>query len=103
MTTRKIHAAEDAAANAAIKLANESNAPAASKSWRETIPPDSFLRQSQVSKVTSLGKSTLYSLMARGLFPRPIHLSERCVAWPASSVFEWMDQRIAASSADKVA
>lgn len=91
MTTRQLHAAKDAANKA------ESN------SLRGSIPHDSFMRQPQVSKITGLSKSSLYSLIAKGLFPKPIPLSERSVAFLAGEVFDFMDQRIAARDAGKVA
>jgi prophage regulatory protein len=36
--------------------------------------------------------------MARaGKFPKPVRISERCVAWIASEVESWLADRIAAS------
>ena len=40
-----------------------------------------ILRLPAVKQRTGLGRSTIYSRIALGKFPRPIRLSERCVGW----------------------
>lgn len=51
------------------------------------------LRRRSVEEVTGLSRSTIYSLMARGEFPRPVRLTARAVAWPETDVAEWLAQR----------
>lgn len=66
---------------------------------RTPMQPDEVLcRLPAVAQQTGLQKSTLYSLIARGEFPRPIRISARCVAWRKSEVQRWIDQRVQEAS-----
>lgn len=51
------------------------------------------LRRQAVQEITGLSRSTIYDLMSRGQFPRPIKLSARAVAWPESVIAEWLASR----------
>jgi prophage regulatory protein len=61
----------------------------------ETKPPEVILRRAEVERITGLGRSSIYSLMATGQFPRAIHLSDRAVGWIEREVSEWQRARIA--------
>lgn len=50
----------------------------------------------EVEQITSLKKSKLYELMGEGKFPRPVPITEKRRAWPASEVQKWVEGRIAA-------
>ena len=54
-------------------------------------------RRAEVERITGLSRSTIYALMDRGEFPRPVKLSARAVAWPDSIVQAWLDERAAQS------
>ena len=54
-----------------------------------------FIRFKRVREKTGLPLSSLYDLMARGEFPKPVPLSERRVAWLLDEVDAWIEQRIA--------
>jgi prophage regulatory protein len=56
-----------------------------------------LLRRPEVQRMTGLSKTTLYSLMQAGEFPRPVKLAERCAAWPEAEVSQWIERRIAES------
>ncbi|MCV2873274.1 AlpA family transcriptional regulator [Defluviimonas sp. WL0050] len=56
------------------------------------------LRRRTVEAMTGLSRSTLYALMAKDEFPRPVKLTSRAVAWPESAVADWLAQRSAASN-----
>lgn len=60
-----------------------------------------ILRGPEVRRRTGLSKSTLYDLMARNQFPRPIALSPepggRSVGWLDDEVEAWIEQRVRAS------
>jgi prophage regulatory protein len=56
---------------------------------------DQFIRDEAVTKATGIPRSTRYAMIARGEFPRPIHLSKRSVAWPVSLIVAWQQARIA--------
>ena len=54
---------------------------------------DKHLRRTAVQDLTGLSRSTIYDLMAKGLFPRPVRLTGKAVAWPESVIAEWLAQR----------
>lgn len=66
-------------------------------------PPDSglrkFLRRPDVEAATGLPTATLYSLMQKGAFPRPINITPGRVAWLESDVIAWQAERMADAKA----
>lgn len=56
--------------------------------------PLNILRLPAVMERTGLARSTIYQMLGRGLFPRPINLGERAVGWIASEVDEWLLARM---------
>lgn len=60
---------------------------------------ESLLRLPSVTARTGLARSTLYKLVAMGVFPKPYSLVGRTVAWRESEVDAWIGSRIAAGSA----
>ena len=52
-----------------------------------------FIKLSDVVKVTSLSKSTIYRLIAENDFPRQVPLGGKSVAWVESEVEEWMKEK----------
>ncbi|MET3059210.1 AlpA family phage regulatory protein, partial [Serratia marcescens] len=44
---------------------------------------------------TGLSRSTVYEMMSRRQFPAQLSLGGKNVAWLASEVEQWMDERIA--------
>ena len=59
-----------------------------------------ILRKPAVLGTTGLTNSTLYDLIARGKFPRPIKITERSTGWIEDEVQEWVGKRIAESRQD---
>lgn len=59
--------------------------------------PERFLRLSQVLDVTGLSRSTVYERIQSRSFPAPISLGGSRVAWLASEITTWMNERISAS------
>ncbi len=59
-----------------------------------TPAPLQLLRLPEVVSRTGLGKSTVWSLIAQGRFPRQVKLSARSSAWVASEVDQWAAKRI---------
>lgn len=58
-------------------------------------PTHRLLKLSEVRKLTALGRSALYSMAQRGLFPKPIKIGPRASAWVSSEVYQWIDDSIA--------
>lgn len=56
-----------------------------------------MLRRPQVEAVTGLSCSTIYQLIGKGQFPRPVRIGVRTVAWIQSEVVDYIESRIAAS------
>lgn len=50
---------------------------------------------SEVARMTSLGRSTIYRYIHDGAFPRQVSLGGKKSAWVASEVVEWIEARIA--------
>lgn len=54
---------------------------------------DRHLRRRAVEDLTGLSRSTIYDLMSKNAFPRPVKLTGKAVAWPESKISEWLAQR----------
>jgi prophage regulatory protein len=52
-----------------------------------------ILRLPTVMRVTGLGRSTIYRMIAGDKFPRPVRIGERAVAWRESDVADWSESR----------
>ena len=49
-----------------------------------------FIRERDRRLKTGIPRSTWYALMAKGLAPQPIKLSQRSVAWVEDELEAWM-------------
>jgi prophage regulatory protein len=56
-----------------------------------------FMRIGTVMRVTGLGRSTIYRLMAEHAFPTPVRLTKRVVAWRRADLERWSDARPSAA------
>ena len=50
-----------------------------------------LLKLSEVTKATSLGRSTIYRRIAEGTFPAPLALGPGCVRWDADHLQAWRE------------
>ncbi|MFL9955625.1 AlpA family phage regulatory protein [Paraburkholderia nemoris] len=69
------------------------------------IPETGFMRFKQVQQIFPIGRTTLWDLVGRGLFPAPIRMSSRLVVWRAEEVRAWIaaqGQKAGIVAADKV-
>jgi prophage regulatory protein len=48
-----------------------------------------FVRMAAVLRMTGLGRSTIYRLMAEDKFPSPVRLAKRAVAWRRADLEVW--------------
>ena len=55
--------------------------------------PVTFLRLGEVMRVTGLGRSTVYRLIADHSFPPPCRLGVRAVGWRSSDISQWSAAR----------
>ena len=57
-----------------------------------------LLNRQKVQSKTTLSRSSIYELIARGEFPKPVKISGRRVAWLESSVDAWIHSRTATNT-----
>lgn len=53
-----------------------------------------FIRLDELMNKTGLGRSTIYRMIDKGEFPKPINLTSSKVAWLQSEVTEWMRTKV---------
>jgi len=56
-----------------------------------------LIRRQKVQELTGLSRSGIYEKMSRDVFPKPISLGEKSVAWLEVEIHEWIASRIADS------
>lgn len=55
--------------------------------------PNHHLRRPAVEAATGLSRSTIYAMMDRGEFPRPVRIGRRAVAWSEAAILNWLAAR----------
>ena len=50
-------------------------------------------RASEVIKILSIGKSTLWRWVETGAFPKPLKLGDRVTGWSQETIQNWIDNR----------
>jgi len=58
---------------------------------------EQLLRLPQVKSITGLSKSTIYSRIAEGTFPKQIPVGPRLVVWVESDIQNWIAEQVAAA------
>ncbi|MBX9704536.1 MAG: AlpA family transcriptional regulator [Silvanigrellaceae bacterium] len=56
-----------------------------------------ILRLPVVKNRTGLSRSSIYLKVAKGEFPQPISLGERCVGWIEEEITNWIEQCVNSS------
>ncbi len=65
--------------------------PPTSSSARVIVLAPVFVRMPTVMRMTGLGRSTIYRLIADRKFPSPVRLGPRAVAWRRSDLDRWSE------------
>jgi prophage regulatory protein len=52
-----------------------------------------FIRMPVVMRITGLGRSTIYRLIAEDKFPSPVRLAKRAIAWRRVDLDRWSESR----------
>lgn len=52
-----------------------------------------FLRMPTVLRLTGLGRTTIYRMIAEDKFPHPVLLAARAVAWRRTDIEAWSELR----------
>jgi prophage regulatory protein len=64
----------------------------------QPIAPDQLLRITEVSRLTSLAKSTINLWVSQGKFPKPLTLSPTIKVWRSQSLIDWIEVQVEHSS-----
>jgi prophage regulatory protein len=54
-----------------------------------------IIRRLEVEKICGLSRSSIYSQMAEGIFPKPIKIGRKAVGWLESEIEQLQADRIA--------
>lgn len=68
-----------------------------------TSTPPRLLRLPDVIRTCALSRSSIYSLIAAGRFPRPVPLTATARAWRSDELEQWIADRIAERDAKAAA
>ncbi len=55
---------------------------------------EKYYRRREVETLTGLSRSSIYDMMDKGTFPRPIRIGKRSVAWRETDIAKWQAQRV---------
>jgi prophage regulatory protein len=53
-----------------------------------------LIKLKEVMHNTALARSTIYKYIADGMFPKPVSLGDRAVAWVEEEIFDWIEDKI---------
>ena len=63
----------------------------------ELLPSDKELPElmevQDVLDYTKIARSTLYLMIDKGTFPRPLNIGERRIAWKKEDIKEWIESK----------
>ena len=68
-----------------------------------SIPQVTLLRLAEISKLTSLGKSTINLWVAQGKFPAPMLISPTVKVWRLQQLMDWIDKQDTNNLENKIA
>lgn len=68
------------------------NTPARPPRNSDSVTP-LLVRMPTVMRLTGLGRSTIYRMVAAREFPSPVRLGPRAVAWRRSDLDQWSESR----------
>jgi len=52
-----------------------------------------YYRINELSEILSMGKSTIWSLVKEGKFPKSIKISEGVTVWNAHDILTWVEEQ----------
>lgn len=53
--------------------------------------PQQLYRRPDVETLTGLSRTSIYRMMERGEFPRPVRITAKAVAWREADLSQWLD------------
>jgi prophage regulatory protein len=55
---------------------------------------ESFIRRSEVERITGLSRTEIYRQIQKGIFPKPVPIGGKAVRWQLSLIENWQQQCI---------
>jgi prophage regulatory protein len=52
-----------------------------------------IMRIREVMEMVGIGRATIYRLLSRGDFPKPLKLGERSIGWREDEIQSWIEGR----------
>ncbi|WP_429437159.1 helix-turn-helix transcriptional regulator [Paraburkholderia youngii] len=71
------------------RAANPQSAGSAHRSRFESLPHNGYSRWKDLEPFVPFSRETLRKRELEGRFPRRVHISLRCCAWPNSELHRW--------------
>ena len=59
-----------------------------------------LMRRDQVLHICAISRSALYDMISKGMFPEPVRIGRRAVAWREYEVVAWIKSRPPASDTE---
>jgi prophage regulatory protein len=56
--------------------------------------PTRLIRRKEVEALTGLARSTIYERIKQGVFPAPVSLGAKAVAWVNTEIQEWIEAQV---------
>jgi len=54
---------------------------------------DRLLKLKNVIEIAGIGKSTIYSLLQKNKFPKPVRLSPRAIRFSENAIQDWIEEK----------
>lgn len=58
-----------------------------------TLEDLAILRLAEVKRLTGLGRTSIYRMMADGVFPRSVAVGSRAVGWMVGDIRAWLQRK----------
>ena len=52
-----------------------------------------LLTVGEVGQIVNLSRATIYRLMKKNAFPRPVHVTAHAVRWRTVDIYRWLESR----------
>ncbi len=53
-----------------------------------------FYRVSELTKILSVSRASIYNWLKKGTFPKPIKISDSVTVWRKSDIEDWVSSRV---------
>ena len=67
------------------------------------MPETLLMRRPEVERLLGVRRTTIYKWLAAGIFPEPIRLGPRVVAWRREDIVKWIAEQPRAQRRDSAA